>query len=60
MTRTLRLGAVQAEPCWLDLEAAVAKTITLIQEAGKKGVHVLGFPEVWITGYPWYRVSHAP
>ncbi|KIV80027.1 hypothetical protein PV11_07561 [Exophiala sideris] len=53
MTRALRLGAVQAEPVWQDLEAAVEKTISLIQEASKKGVHVLGFPEVWITGYPW-------
>lgn len=54
MTQTVRVGAVQAEPAWLDLQGGVAKTIALIQQAGKDGVNVLGFPEVWLTGYPWY------
>ncbi|KAJ5789054.1 uncharacterized protein N7518_006065 [Penicillium psychrosexuale] len=44
MTR-VRVGAVQAEPAWLDLAAGVAKTVALIQEAGAKGINVLGFPE---------------
>ncbi|KAL5320517.1 hypothetical protein ACEPPN_011323 [Leptodophora sp. 'Broadleaf-Isolate-01'] len=51
--QTIRLGAVQAEPIWLDLQGTVEKTITIIQDAGKKGINVLGFPEVWIPGYPW-------
>ncbi|KAG4432018.1 hypothetical protein IFR05_012503 [Cadophora sp. M221] len=51
--QTIRLGAVQAEPVWLDLQGTVEKTITIIQDAGKKGINVLGFPEVWIPGYPW-------
>jgi len=42
-----------AEPAWLDLQGGVEKTIALIQQAGKDGVNVLGFPEVWLTGYPW-------
>ncbi|KAH6673031.1 putative nitrilase [Halenospora varia] len=50
---TVRLGAVQAEPIWLDLQGTVAKTIKIIQDAGTKGINVLGFPEVWIPGYPW-------
>ena len=52
MTR-VRVGAVQAEPAWLDLAAGVAKTVALIREAGTKGINVLGFPEVWIPGYLW-------
>lgn len=43
----VRVGAVQADPAWLDLDAGVEKTITIIQQAGKDGVEVLGFPEVW-------------
>jgi predicted amidohydrolase len=54
MTQMVRVGAVQAEPAWLDLQGGVEKTIALIQQAGKDGVNVLGFPEVWLTGYPWY------
>ncbi|KAK6865015.1 aliphatic nitrilase [Apiospora arundinis] len=49
---TVRVGAVQAEPVWLDLQGSVNKTISLIEEAAADGVQVLGFPEVWIPGYP--------
>jgi nitrilase len=53
----VRVGAVQAEPVWLDLEGSVDKTISLIKDAAKDGVKVLGFPEVWIPGYPWYEFN---
>lgn len=54
MDQTVKVGAVQAEPVWLDLEGSVDKTISLIEKAAADGVQVLGFPEVWIPGYPWY------
>ena len=54
MSKTIRIGAVQAEPVWLDLQGTVQKTISIIQDAGQKGINVLGFPEVFIPGYPWY------
>lgn len=50
----VRVGAVQAEPVWVDLAGSVAKTISIIKEARSKGINVLGFPEVWIPGYLWY------
>ncbi|KAJ4219511.1 hypothetical protein NW759_007900 [Fusarium solani] len=53
MDQTIRVGAVQAEAVWYDLEACVDKTINLIETAATDGVKVLGFPEVWIPGYPW-------
>ena len=49
----VRVGAVQAEPVWLDLDGTVDKTIEIIKESAKDGVQVLGFPEVWVPGYPW-------
>ncbi|KAL2435168.1 Arylacetonitrilase [Exophiala dermatitidis] len=55
---TLRVAAAQYEPEWLDLQASVAKTCAIIEEAGKKGVKVLGFSEAFIPGYPawiWQR-----
>ena len=55
----VRVGAVQAEPVWLDLDGTVEKTIDLIQQSAKDGVQVLGFPEVWIPGYPWYASGGA-
>ncbi|KAK6066089.1 aliphatic nitrilase [Seiridium cupressi] len=55
MDQIVKVGAVQAEPVWLDLEGSVTKTIALIEQAASDGVQVLGFPEVWIPGYPWQR-----
>jgi nitrilase len=53
MGQRVRVGAVQAEPVWWDLEGSLSKTIDHIMKAGTKGVKVLGLPEVWICGYPW-------
>ena len=51
--KMVKVGAVQAEPAWLDLQGGVTKVISLIEEAAKNGTNVLGFPEVFIPGYPW-------
>ncbi|GAW18440.1 hypothetical protein ANO14919_079160 [Xylariales sp. No.14919] len=51
--KTTRVAAVQAEPEWNDLRKGVDKTIRLITEAGANGAKVVGFPEVFIPGYPW-------
>ncbi|KAF2797978.1 putative nitrilase [Melanomma pulvis-pyrius CBS 109.77] len=53
MSTKVRVGAVQSEPVWLNLEGGVDKTIALIKQSAKDGIQVLGFPEVWIPGYPW-------
>ncbi|KAF4615866.1 hypothetical protein G7Y89_g15249 [Cudoniella acicularis] len=48
----VRLGAVQAEPAWNDLQAGIEKTCRLIEDASQLRINVLVFPEVWIPGYP--------
>jgi nitrilase len=53
MSKTIRVGAVRAEPVWIDLQGSVDKTVSLIEKAGEDGITILGFPEVWIPGYPW-------
>lgn len=55
----IRVGAVQSEPVWLDLEGSVDKTISLINESASRGIQVLGFPEIWIPGYPWYALRNV-
>ncbi|KIW19181.1 hypothetical protein PV08_03475 [Exophiala spinifera] len=49
---TTRVAAAQYEPEWLDLQASVKKTCAIIDEAGKMGVKILGFSELFIPGYP--------
>lgn len=58
--RKYKAACVQAEPGWFDLEKSVQKTIALIQEAGEKECKLIGFPETWIPGYPYWlwRVNY--
>lgn len=49
-----KAAAVQAAPTFLDVEAGVAKAIRYIEEAADHGASVIGFPEAWIPGYPWW------
>ncbi|MGQ2924258.1 MAG: carbon-nitrogen hydrolase family protein [Hydrogenophaga sp.] len=55
-----KVAVVQAAPVWLDLDATVEKTITLINEASAKGAKLIAFPETWIPGYPWHIWMSSP
>jgi len=52
MVDTYRVAAVQAEPAWLDIDAGVEKTISLIAAAADAGASLVAFPETWLPGYP--------
>ena len=58
MGKNIKVAPVQAEPVWNDLQGSVAKVIDLIQEASSKGANVLGFPQLFVPGYPWYIASN--
>ncbi|KAK6369669.1 hypothetical protein LTS17_009575 [Exophiala oligosperma] len=51
--KTVKIATIQAEPVWNNLQGGVDKAISLIRQAGDDGANVLGFPEVFIPGYPW-------
>lgn len=48
----LKAAAVHAAPVFMDKKATTAKVVRLIEEAGKQGIKLLGFPETFIPGYP--------
>lgn len=53
-----KVAAVQAAPVFMDREATVDKACALIEEAGENGARVIGFPENFISGYPyWYNTK---
>jgi nitrilase len=52
LSKTVRVAVTQAEPEWLDLNASVEKTCSLIEEAAGYGAKLISFPECWIPGYP--------
>jgi nitrilase len=49
-----KAAAVQAAPAFLDAEAGIGKAIRYIEEAADHGAALIGFPEAWIPGYPWW------
>lgn len=56
----IRVGVVQAASIFLDREACVEKAIGYIEEAGRKQVSLLAFPEGFIPGHPiWYHFMPA-
>jgi nitrilase len=60
MDRTVRVAAVQAEPAWLDLSAGIDKVVELIGQAAAGGAELIGFPETFVPGYPWWIWLDAP
>lgn len=52
MSQQFKVAAVQAAPCFLDLEAGVAKAVRYIDEAAAAGAKLVVFPETWLPGYP--------
>jgi nitrilase len=55
-----RVAAVQAAPVFLDLDATIDKGVRLIREAATNGAQLIGFPECWIPGYPWWIWLGSP
>lgn len=49
-----KAAAVQAAPVFLNAEATVDKAVKLIEEAAQNGAKLIGFPEGFIPGYPWW------
>ena len=44
----LNVAVAQFAPAVLDLKRCVDKACTIIEDAGKKKVRLLAFPETWI------------
>lgn len=52
MHEPVSVAIIQFSPAFLDLEASVAKAITLTGEAARNGARVVTFGETWLPGYP--------
>ena len=52
MRELLRVAIVQYSPIFLDLDASLAKAISLTEEAAKRQARLIAFGETWLPGYP--------
>ena len=58
--QNFKAAVIQAAPVFMGLQATLAKTIVLIDEAAKNGAKLVAFPETWLPGYPWWLWLGAP
>lgn len=56
----VRVAAAHAAPVYLDVEASVDKVCDLVAEAGREGVELLVFPEVFVPGFPYWINCYPP
>ncbi len=52
MSQKVTVGIVQASPVFMNLEASLAKAVSLVEEAARSGVQLVTFGETWLPGYP--------
>jgi len=55
-----KAAAVQASPIFLDTPATVDKVIELIGQAAGNGAQLIAFPEVFVSGYPYWNWIGTP
>ena len=60
MTRQHLVGAAHAAPVFMDAAACVEKACRLIEAAGRDGVELLVFPEVFVPGFPYWINLYPP
>jgi nitrilase len=60
MDRTFLVAAAHASSHLLDASATVDKACALIADAGRLGVRMLVFPEVFIPGFPYWINCYPP
>jgi nitrilase len=58
--RRVVVAAAHAAPILLDTDATIDKACALIAEAGRLGVGLLVFPEVFVPGFPYWINCYPP
>jgi len=57
---TLTLAAAHVAPILMDLEASTQKAINWIAKAGREGIDLVVFPEVFLPGFPYWINCYPP
>jgi nitrilase len=60
METRFKVAAAHVAPVYLDADASVAKACDRIAEAGREGVRLLVFPEVFVPGFPYWINCYPP
>lgn len=60
MARKLKVAAAHVAPVFMDPMGTAEKAAEWIAKAGKDGIDLVVFPEVFIPGFPYWINSYAP
>jgi aliphatic nitrilase len=55
-----RVAAAHVAPVFLDVDATVAKTCSIIDEAARNGAQLVAFPETYIPAFPVWSALRSP
>jgi aliphatic nitrilase len=55
-----KAAAVQTSPVFLNAEKTIDKAISFIKEAAKNNSQLIAFPEVFVSGYPYWNWIMTP
>ena len=55
-----KAAAVQTSPVFLNAEKTIDKAITFVKEAADNGAQLIAFPEVFVSGYPYWNWIMTP
>ena len=55
-----KAATVQTAPVFLNAEKTIDKAITFIKEASENGAQLIAFPEVFVSGYPYWNWIMTP
>jgi len=56
----MRIAAAHVAPVLLDRQACIGKACDWIERAGREGVGLLVFPEVFVPGFPYWINCYPP
>ncbi|KAI5853643.1 carbon-nitrogen hydrolase [Durotheca rogersii] len=60
LNKKVKAAAVHAAPVYMDKAASLRKVLALINQAARKSVELLAFPEVFVPGFPYFAYAYAP
>jgi len=55
-----KAATVQTSPVFLNVDKTIDKAIAFIKEAASNGAQIIAFPEVFISGYPYWNWIMTP
>lgn len=55
-----KAATVQTSPVFLNVDKTIDKAIAFIKEASSNGAQIIAFPEVFISGYPYWNWIMTP